>query len=280
MKSLWMLVAGLGFALLAACVKLAAGQRVPVEQIVFYRSLLSVVSLYGFMRWRGVSVATPLWKEQSKRSITGVLALAAYFFAIKLLPLATAVTLNYSAPIFIGLLLMVSKRLPARPGPLIAIATGFAGVVLLQQPTYDSSAWLGYLLALSAALLGAIYTLDTIYLGGKGEPSARTVFYFAVSSTIVMLPWYLASNPVLSMSASAVGLIIAVGILATASQLLATFSFQQGEPFVTASLGYSQVVFSSAIGMWIWHDALPAHVWLGILLIVGSGIMTTAVVRK
>ena len=84
-----MLGAGFSFALLAACVKLLAEHNVPTGQIVFFRAFVALAVLFVFMRWRGLAIATPLWKKQLSNNVVGIIALVAYFSSIKLLPLTT-----------------------------------------------------------------------------------------------------------------------------------------------------------------------------------------------
>jgi drug/metabolite transporter (DMT)-like permease len=280
MKSLWMLGAGFSFAVLAAFVKLTAEQGVPTGQILFFRSLFSAVALLGFMQWRRVSVTTPLWKTQISGSLGGVISLAAYFHAIKMLPLATAVTLNYTSPIFLGLLLMFNRQSPVTAGPLAALMAGFVGVILLLQPSFDGTAWPGYALAVLSAVLGAFYFVHIRRLGAAGEPSVRTVFYFSAISTITSVPLALSASATKPYDIEITGLLLGAGFLATIGQVMLTFAYQGNKPLIAGALGYSQVVFSVLFGILIWHDAIPAHVGLGILLIVVSGIMTTATQRR
>ncbi|HEX5673904.1 MAG TPA: EamA family transporter, partial [Azonexus sp.] len=107
MQSLWMLVASLLFACMGVCVKLAAATHSAVE-ITFYRSFISLLIMFVLVRLRGVRLATPHWRWQISRGVVGFAALFAYFYAIILLPLATAVTLNYTSAIFLAIYLALA----------------------------------------------------------------------------------------------------------------------------------------------------------------------------
>ena len=97
MQSLWMLLVALLFAVMGVCVKLAAS-RYAVAEIVFYRSLFGTVALGLFVRARGLSLRTALPWVHFRRSLLGGLAQMLWFFATAVLPVATAITLNYTAP--------------------------------------------------------------------------------------------------------------------------------------------------------------------------------------
>ena len=92
MQSLWMIAASFLFASMGVCVKLAA-ETFPPSEIVFYRSFISFLMMLPVVRLHGVSLATPHWRFQLWRSAAGFVSLLLYFYAIFLLPLATAATL-------------------------------------------------------------------------------------------------------------------------------------------------------------------------------------------
>ncbi len=89
MQSLWMIAASFFFACMGVCVKLAADSFSAAE-VVFYRSVLSLLFMFALVRLRGVPIATPYWRFQLWRSASGFVSLLLYFYAITMLPLATA----------------------------------------------------------------------------------------------------------------------------------------------------------------------------------------------
>jgi S-adenosylmethionine uptake transporter len=74
-------------------------------------------------------------------------------------------------------------------------------------------------------------------------------------------------------------LIGGIGGFAMLAQLCMTRAYKQGKTLATASLAYSTVAFSSIFGMLVWRDSLTPLAWLGIALIVVSGLAATAVSR-
>ena len=112
MQSLWMIAASFLFACMGVCVKFAAQTHSAVE-ITFYRSFISLILMFGLVSLNGVSLATAHWRWQITRGTVGFIALFSYFYAITLLPLATAVTLNYTSAIFLAICLALSSVSPA-----------------------------------------------------------------------------------------------------------------------------------------------------------------------
>lgn len=104
MQSLWMIVASLLFACMGVCVKLGSAYF-STGELVFYRGFVGLLLMALLARWQGISYRTPHWRRQLSRGLSGTGSLMCYFFALGALPLATAVTLNYTSPLFVALLL-------------------------------------------------------------------------------------------------------------------------------------------------------------------------------
>jgi drug/metabolite transporter (DMT)-like permease len=96
--SLWMLVAALGFAIMGALVKIGA-QKFSAAELVFYRSLFGLLSIWLFICMQKLPLATPYIGKHMSRALVGFTSLVLFFYAIAHLPLATAITLNYTSPL-------------------------------------------------------------------------------------------------------------------------------------------------------------------------------------
>ncbi len=276
--SLWMLGASVAFALMAAAVKLAAQHGVPLAQTLFYRGVISVAMMAIYMRFTGVEFRTPHWRAHFQRGSAGFLGMIAYFGGITLLPLAAAVTLNYTSPLFLASMLLIRHRERPPPAMVAAMGAGFVGILLLLRPTYHSSQWLGVTLALASAVTAAIAALNIRSLGRLDEPISRTVAYFAFFTTVGSLPWYLTTD-LTAIDAAGVACVVAVGVLATLGQVLLTLAYQRGHTLLGSLLGYSQVIFTTLIGMALWQDHPGLGSWLAIALIVASGAAATIFTR-
>ncbi len=272
MQSLWMLVASLLFAGMGVCVKFAAATHSAVE-ITFYRSFISLILMFGLVRLRGVALATPHWRWQLSRGAVGFSALFAYFYAITLLPLATAVTLNYTSAIFLAIYLaLAGMRL--RPGILGALVIGLVGVVLLLKPTWQADQLLGGLVGLGSGVLAGMAYFSVRELGRRGEPETRTVFYFSLVSSVCAGFW-LAFSELHAVDLRSGLFLLGVAVLATLAQLAMTRAYTRGKTLMSAALAYSTVIFSSFFGMLLWGEVLDASAWVAIALIVLSGIAAT-----
>ncbi len=270
--NLWMLVAGLFFACMGALVKIGA-QTLSSNELVFYRSLFGLITIFILTRSNGKKLATHRWQLHLSRSLLGFASLALYFYAITELPLATAVTLNYTSPLFLAALTLIYLRGEAKPTLLLAIVIGFVGVALLLQPSFSAGTWLPALLGLISGLLAGIVYLQVTQLGRMGEPEWRTVFYFTLVCTIGSGLWMLI-HQFHAITLEDLLLLSAMGGCATLAQLAMTRAYRKGDPLVAGSLAYSTVILSSLLGILLWDETLSPAGWAGIILIVVSGILS------
>ena len=273
MQSLWMIAASFLFASMGVCVKLAA-ETYPPSEIVFYRSFISFLMMLPVVRLHGVSLATPHWRFQLWRSAAGFVSLLLYFYAIFLLPLATAATLAYTSPLFLAIYLGCFRKMHLRRGMVVALMIGFAGVALLLRPTLHAEQWLGGVIGLGSGMLSGLAFYSIKELSERGEPEARTVFYFSLFSTLASGLWMLLYefHP-LDLRGGL--LMFGVGGFATAAQLAMTRAYTRGNTLVSASLAYSTVIFASLFGMLFWQETLSPGAWLAVALIIASGLVST-----
>ncbi|WP_265944346.1 DMT family transporter [Dechloromonas sp. A34] len=272
MQSLWMIAASFLFACMGVCVKFAAATHSAVE-ITFYRSFISLILMFGLVRLRGVSLQTTHWRWQISRGVVGFVALFGYFYAITLLPLATAVTLNYTSAIFLAFYLaLAGMRL--RVGILGALVVGLLGVVLLLRPTLHADQLVGGLVGLASGVMAGMAYFSVRELGARGEPETRTVFYFALVSSVCAGLWLLFSE-LHAVDLRSGLLLLGVASFATAAQLAMTRAYTRGKTLMSAALAYSTVIFSSLFGALFWGEVLDGAAWFAIGLIILSGIAAT-----
>ena len=279
MQSLWMLAASLLFACMGVCVKLGSLQFSAAE-LVFWRGFIATLIIGSYIAVRRLPIATPYTRIHVLRGLAGFISLVMYFYAISLIPLATAVTLNYTSPLFLALLLVLWLKEPVRRGFYPVLVAGFIGVVCLLQPSIARDQWLGAVFGLGSGVISSIAYLNVRRLGELGEPEWRTVFYFSLLSTLGGLPWLLAASPFHAIDARGWLLLVGVGGFGVFAQLCMTAAYKRGKTLVSASLAYSTVVFSSAFGMFLWDEVLPWLGWAGVILVIASGLFATTLAGR
>lgn len=149
----WMVIAAAVFALMGALVKKAGSDfGFGFNELVFWRTAFGLVVLGGLALLRRQDFRTPHWHAHLSRGVAGTLGLMLFFYAIAHLPLATAVTLNYTSSLFLALLSFLLLKEKIAPNMLAGLFLGFVGIVILLRPTFAAGQeWAG-LVGLSAGL--------------------------------------------------------------------------------------------------------------------------------
>jgi S-adenosylmethionine uptake transporter len=280
MQALWMVLGAFFFATMGVGVKMASASFNSFE-LVFYRGLVGIVLMSLLLRAHGTPLRTPVPLMHVWRSAVGGFSLGAWFFAIAHLPLATAMTLNYMSGVWVAAFIVGGAILfgkAERQGPLLAtVLMGFAGVVLTLRPTIDQNQLFAGLMGLLSGMSSSLAYLQVTALGRAGEPVERTVFYFAVGTMVVGVGGiaFTGFTPWEQISWQAAIWLLPIGLFASLGQWCMTRAYSHGHTLVVASLQYSGIVFAALYSLLLFGDQIPLIGWLGMLLIVTSGVAAT-----
>lgn len=263
-----MVAASFLFACMAALVKWAAAD-LPSDMVVFFRAAFGLVALLPWLLHRGMPVlATRHWRWHISRGVAGLGAMYCFFFALAHLPLGEAMLLNYSTPLFIPFiaLLLLGERPPRRIW--LGIGLGFVGLIFILKPgmaLFSAAALVG----LAAGLLGAVAMVSIRRLSHT-EPTARIVLYFSIVATIgaaLPLLWrWQSPSPNLWLG------LVAMGVIATAAQLLLTRAYRLAPAAQIGPFIYVTVVFAVVLGGLIWGEVPDPRSAIGTILVVIAGI--------
>jgi drug/metabolite transporter (DMT)-like permease len=274
---LLMLGAALLFSVMGVCVKWASAQY-SAGELVFYRSLVGALVIGALALVRGNSLRTAVPGMHFWRSASGVCSLTLWFYALGGLPLATAMTLNYMSSVWMALFLLGGAVLlgAARvDGRLVAtVLTGFAGVALVLRPTIEQQQLWHGLAGLVSGLVAAMAYLQVTALGRAGEPTERIVFYFSIGGLVIGALWMLVQGTS-AHRLHGLGLLLAIGLLATAAQMMMTRAYRIGRTLSNASLQYLGIVFSVVFGVLLFDDPVTSMALAGMVLIVIAGLAAT-----
>ncbi len=263
--ALFAVLAAAAFALMAAGVK-AASALVANELIVFFRSAVGLLVLLPWLLRHGRgAIRTTRLGGHLWRAAFGVCAMYAFFYALGHLPLAEAIVLTYSTPLFIPFIAWAWIDEPPPPVIFPAVALGLVGIVLIARP--DAS--LAAAPASAAGVLSGVCAaaaMVSIRRIANTEPAPRVVFYFSALSTLIAavpLAWSWSA-----VSAPALALLVAIGVLATLGQLCLTRAYALAPAARVGAFTYVAVVFGGLIGWALWDEGPDAASASGMALVV------------
>ncbi|WP_237173508.1 DMT family transporter [Paracandidimonas lactea] len=269
-----MLLASLMFAGMGACVKVSSDLGASLSHVVLFRGIPSVLLLFGWALSTRRRLAPTSWKLHLWRNVSGIFSMWLGFFAISNLPLSTAISLNYTAPLFIAGWMLGwggSQRDSVR---ILAVVLGFIGVLAVLRPSLEHQHVLAAASGLGAGALSAIAMMQIRELGRVGEPEWRTVFIFSCCVCLSSIPG-LAVEGVASVSPGGWAALVGVGVLGLIGQLAMTRAFGLGSALLTAALQYTTIIFAALLGYVFWGTIPDVMAWAGMALIIASGLLST-----
>ncbi|NYT63093.1 DMT family transporter [Alcaligenaceae bacterium] len=273
MQSLWMLLASMAFAGMGACVKVASDYGASLPHVVLFRGIPSVLLLFFWARFTRRRIRPTSWKLHIWRNVSGISSMWLGFFAIANLPLSTAISLNYTAPLFIAGWMLVQGGSQRDPVRILAVLLGFLGVVAVLRPSIGNDHWLAAGLGLGAGALSAVAMMQIRELGRIGEPEWRTVLIFSFGVCLTSLAG-LAVDGWYNIDLMAWLALSAVGLLGLVGQLAMTRAFGLGSALLTAALQYSTIIFAALLGIVFWGDLPDGIAWGGMAFIICSGLLS------
>lgn len=244
------------------------------EQTVFFRNLFGLVLMLPWL-WRSGGVQalkTSCLHLHFVRALTGVIAMSCMYYAWAHLPLAEAALLKQTMPFFVPIVAFfwVKERLSWHA--VAAILLGFAGVVLVLNPTQEAGVFnVAVLAALAGAVLGGSTKVSIRRMRSGEEPARRVVFYFALfASLLSLVPAVLNWQP---LHGAELGWLILLGAFATLAQLLLTAAYGHAPAGQLGPFSYSSVVSAALLGWLLWDETLTPLAVLGMCVIITAGVL-------
>ncbi|MCC5984281.1 MAG: DMT family transporter [Rhodobacteraceae bacterium] len=266
------------FIVMASLIK-AVSDTVPPGQAVFFRSFFALPVILLWLAWRrelatGLKTANPLghfW-----RGLIGTAAMGLGFAGLAFLPLPEVTAIGFAAPILTVVFAAMFLGEQVRAFRLSAVALGMVGVMVVIWPRLSLDADLGTGEALGAilVLMGAVFVaLAQVFLRKlvNTETTPAIVFWFSITASalsLLTLPfgWVIPG-------AQAAAFLVLAGLLGGLGQVCLTSSYRDADVSVIAPFGYVQILFSLAIGYWVFSEVPTAPMLFGASLVIAAGVI-------
>lgn len=243
-------------------------ETLPVGQIIFWRSFFSFLGVLLLVRYRyGFgTLRVQDWRSHVLRGLCVIGTTYSFLWAVALLPLADALAIVMSAPLFAFALapLILKERVGLRLW--LSLLVGFAGVLVIIRPA-GPGLEVAVLLPLATAVFGALRDVVTRYMSTT-ESSASIMFYAALA----MMLGGLFSLP-LGWQAPALwqwALLAGAGVVQFFGHFLAIEAYRLTQAAVVSPFKYTTLLWAALWGYGIWGDVPGWHVWGGAAIIVAS----------
>lgn len=258
------------FAVQDALMKHVMGEH-SMFQAMFLRScgaLLPVLILLGTRQgFSALRLQRPL--DYTLLILTYLLGFSTYYFAISRLPLADAVALALSAPLFLTALapVVLGERVGIRRWS--ATAVGFVGVLVMVRPSGVGVDWLGTSAAVGTAVFTALIRLQTRRLCAFDSPEV-IVFYVTIGYLLcgaALMPWYWTAPASIDLT-----LMLGLGLITFVSQYTIVQAYRMASASVIAPMDYTVLPWAALLGYAFWREIPSESTLLGAPIVIASSV--------
>ncbi|MDP3857826.1 MAG: DMT family transporter [Stagnimonas sp.] len=265
-----MLLAVVLFTLMDACLKLLSPHYPPIQTAAL-RGLASLplVTVWVLSSGRAATLLRIRWRLHLFRGVLGIAMMASFSYALRTLPLATAYSLFFIAPLLITALSGPMLGETVGRNRWIAIACGLLGMLVVLRPTGAGLQLLPALAVLFAAA-GYAFSAITVRILARTDSTQAMVFWLMLllggGAALVAAPHWVPIAP------AHWWILAALGLCGTGGQIAITTAFSKGEASVIAPLEYSALAWALGLDLLLWQALPDGMTLLGAAIIVAAGI--------
>lgn len=251
-------------------------REIPAHQLIFFRSIISLSISLIHLKILGISPLGNNKKWLVIRGMSGITALTLFFYTLKNMPLASAVTIQYLSPVFTVILAIFLNNQKVKPVQWIFLAMAFLGAVLIKGWDERVSLSMLGLGMLSALFAGLAY--NAVIRCRKSDHPVVVVMYFPLIATPIMGLWsYL---DWVQPQGFEWLLLLAIGSLTQVAQIYMTKALHADHASRITPFKYVGSVFALVLGYTIFDERLEWFSLLGIGLVIIGVVLNTRIKLK
>ena len=261
---LLIIVSSLTAALASTAIKEAG--NLPFYEKSFFRNIITVITtVFIILRSDDKFFGS---KENRKflflRALCGTLGVWASYYAISHMLLANAVVLGKLSPFFVIIFSAIFLKENIKKHHIIAMIIAFIGVLFVVKPSGNESLSISLIAILSGVFGGGVATF--LRFLRKKESTNTIVFFYAFTSAILSIP-FMIYRFAMPDFCQIIALILA-GIFSSCTQFAITIAYKYAPAKEISIFSYTNVIFVTAIGMFIWNNIPDEYSLIGYLLII------------
>jgi drug/metabolite transporter (DMT)-like permease len=245
-------------------------QSYPVGEVLFSRTVVAFLTCATFIIPRtGWSVfRTHRLRHHVLRSVSQGCSQTFLLIAFSLMPLAGAIAINFSAPLFATLASALLLKETVGVARWTALLVGFSGVLIVTNPMAQTLQ-IGALFALGNAVLYGSVTVGVRRMTETESAETLTLYQLSLLSALfaLVLPWQWVLPAALDTA-----LIVLNGTSNAVGQFWWTRALHLAPASAVAPFYYLSLVWASVLGFMVWGDVPTIGVVIGSIIVVASGI--------
>ena len=282
LKKFNLIFASFFFSLMTLCVK-NIDERIPVYELVFFRSLLSLSITLLFIKKNNINLLGKNRPLLITRGVLGTSALVCIFYSIRSMPLSISTVIQYTYPIFISIFAGIFINEKITKNIFFALFIGWIGILVILNPNQLSNINVQIdNIAVLIAFLGSICTA-LAYVAVKKLSFTENVYviiaYFPLVSLITLFPIVLINW--ITPNLNEIIWIIGIGLFTQLGQTFLTIGLKRFPASEASTINYLQVLFGSIWGILFFSEIININFLLGALFVLlGTIISSTKIIKK
>lgn len=258
----YMLLSTIFFTFLTVSIKYLTD--ISTYQIVFFRSAGSLVFSMAFLLRNKISIYGNNKLILIVRGCIGLLSMGLFFASLKHLPIGSAVSIRYIAPIFATIFALFLLKEKVKNIQWFFLAIAFLGVVILKG--FDTQInTIGLLLAVASAVFSGLVFIIIRKIGDSEHPIVIINYFMAIATIVGGI---LSINNWIAPEGIEWLFLLSLGVFGFFGQLYMTKAFQETETNQVAPLKYMEVIFTMIFGAVWFNETYTFWSIIGILLIL------------
>lgn len=266
--ALYMTAAAFCFSIMNIAIRIVSAELEPL-QIAFFRNLFALAFMLpwlwraGFGALRTRRLGAHVW-----RALIGLAAMICWFYSIALLPLAEAVSLNFTVPLFAtaGAALFLGETVRARRWS--ATLLGFLGVLIILRPGFAELSPAMALPVVAAAFM-AVSTLLVKSLSRSDSPAAIVLYMNLILAPVSLVPaLFVWRWP----DWSSLALLVLIGLLAALAHILLTRAYTKADASAVMPFDYARLPFVAGLAFLVFGEQPDLWTWAGAAVIAASAV--------
>lgn len=258
----------------------------PIWMLIFVRSLVTVMVLVPLILWLGAPhrLRSPFWYWHLLRAALFAVGFSLYYTAFPFMGLAEVTTIFFSAPLITAVFAAIFLKETIGLHRVGALVVGFIGVIIAMNPTADGFQWIA-ILPLICAVTYAGSQVIVRHVGERDSSLTAGLMTLSMAGVLILpMGWGLnqlvdvrPDFPHLAWGFPAQALddiprLFLLGLIGMVGWILISRAYQVASASLIAPFDYTYLPFAVVLGYVLWDEVPPLTTWIGMALIVSSGL--------
>jgi len=269
---IWVTLAMVLFAVLAAASRLLIEKGYDPLQVVFLRNLAAFVLMLPLILWRGLAlIRSNAINLYGVRVIISLVSMTSWFYALSLIPLGEITAIGFLSPLFgtLSAILFLGEKVRLRRWT--ALIVGFIGAMIILRPGAGSLG-LGQACALVSAISGGLIAALLKQLANRDDPAKIVFITTAMMMPLSLIPALVVWRPV---GLDALPLLSVVAVVGVAGHVALMQAFRVADASLIMTFEFSRLPVVVGLGFWLFGELIDDWTWIGAAIIVASAAYIT-----